>query len=129
MIPRPTSDTLAKGEKGRVVDIKLRRAGNGIIIDLAGALKLGEAELAFREHVHQLVDSGELHVAVNLAGVTELDSSGIGALVRAFTLLKQAGGKCTYFAAPRRVQLILKTVRLDSVLAVAADEDAALARM
>jgi anti-sigma B factor antagonist len=111
------------------VKIGIRKAGRATILDLDGALKLGDAEEAFRNQVQQLIDAGALHVAVNLAGVTELDSSGIGALVRAFTTLKRAGGKATYFAANKRVMMLLKMVRLDSILDLAEDEATALTRI
>jgi len=111
------------------VNIKTRKAGQAIILDLDGPLKLGEAEEAFRSQVQQLIDEGSSRVAVNLAGVTELDSSGIGALVRAFTTLKRAGGKCTFYAPSKRVQMLLKMVRLDSVLDISEDEATALTRV
>ena len=111
------------------MNISIRKAGPATILDLDGPLKLGEAEETFRSQVQQLVDSGATHVAVNLAGVSELDSSGIGALVRSFTALKRAGGKCTFYAANKRVMMLLKMVRLDSVLDLAEDEAAALARI
>ena len=98
------------------MNIGTRKAGQATILDLDGPLKLGEAEESFRNQIQQLVDTGSTHVAVNLAGVTELDSSGIGALVRAFTTLKRAGGKCTYFSPNKRVVMLLKMVRLDTVL-------------
>src|SRR6266481_10228435 len=68
-----------------LLNISSRKAGRATILDLEGPLKLGDAEESFRNQVQQLIDAGSTHVAVNLAGVTELDSSGIGALVRSFT--------------------------------------------
>ena len=109
--------------------ISIRKAGRATILDIEGPLKLGEAEESFRNQVQQLVETGSTHVAVNLAGVTELDSSGIGALVRAFTTLKRAGGKCTYFAPSKRVMMLLKMVRLDTILDLADDEATALTRV
>lgn len=111
------------------MNISIRKAGPATILDLDGPLKLGEAEEAFRNQMQQLMDSGSTHVAVNLAAVSELDSSGIGALVRAFTALKRAGGKCTFFAANKRVLMLLKMVRLDSILDLAEDEATALTRI
>ena len=111
------------------MNIKIRKAGTATILDLEGPLKLGDAEEAFRNQVQQLLDAGSTHVAVNLAAVSELDSSGIGALVRAFTTLKRAGGKCTFFAASKRVQMLLKMVRLDTILDLAPDEATALTRI
>jgi anti-sigma B factor antagonist len=92
-------------------------------------LKLGPSQEAFRDQVQKLIDAGSTHVAVNLAGVTDLDSSGIGALVRAFTTLKRAGGKCTFYSPNKRVQMLLKMVRLDSVLDLVDDEATALTRV
>jgi anti-sigma B factor antagonist len=111
------------------VNIRTRNAGQATILDLEGALKLGDAEEAFRNKVQQLVDSGSTHMAVNLAGVTEMDSSGIGALVRLFTTLKKSGGKCTFFAPTKRVQMLLRMVRLDSILDIVEDEATALTRV
>jgi anti-sigma B factor antagonist len=111
------------------VHINIRKAGRATILDLDGPLKLGDAEETFRNQIQQLIDAGSTHVAVNLAGVNELDSSGIGALVRAFTTLKRAGGKCTFFSPNKRVQMLLKMVRLDSILDISADEAAALTRI
>ena len=111
------------------MNISIRKAGRATILDLDGPLKLGDAEEAFRNQIQQLIDAGSTHVAVNMAGVTELDSSGIGALVRSFTSLKRAGGKCTFYAPSKRVMMLLKMVRLDSILDLAEDEAAALTRI
>ena len=109
--------------------IRVRTAGPATILDVDGPLKLGPSQEEFRDQVQKLIDAGSMHVAVNLAGVTDLDSSGIGALVRAFTTLKRAGGKCTFFSPNKRVQMLLKMVRLDSVLDLVDDEATALTRV
>ena len=109
--------------------IRVRTAGPATILDVDGPLKLGPSQEEFRDQVQKLIDAGSMHVAVNLAGVTDLDSSGIGALVRAFTTLKRAGGTCTFFSPNKRVQMLLKMVRLDSVLDLVDDEATALTRV
>ena len=109
--------------------ITIRKAGPATILDLSGSLKLGEAEQIFRNQIQELLDAGSTHVAVNMSGVTDIDSSGIGALVRAFTIIKRAGGKCTFFAPNKRVVMLLKMVRLDNVLDLAEDEASALTRL
>ena len=111
------------------MNIHIRTAGSATILDLEGPLKLGPAQEEFRDQVQKLVEAGSTHVAVNLAGVTDLDSSGIGSLVRAFTALKRAGGECTFFSPNKRVLMLLKMVRLDNVLSIAEDEATALARI
>ena len=111
------------------MNISIRKAGPAVILDLDGPLRLGEAEEALRVRIQNLLDSGTTHLAVNLSGITYLDSSGIGALVRSFTTMKRAGGKCTFFAPSKQVLMLLKMVRLDTVLDVAEDEATALARI
>jgi anti-anti-sigma regulatory factor len=43
--------------------------------------------------------------------------------------LKRAGGKCTYFSPNKRVVMLLKMVRLDTVLDISPDEATALTRI
>lgn len=107
--------------------INIRRAGRVTILDLDGALKFGPAEDDFREHVQQLMTAGPAYIAVNLARVTDLDSSGIGVLVRTFSSLQRAGGRCTFFSPSARVQMVLRMVHMDKVLDISEDEATALA--
>lgn len=106
--------------------IHIRTQGNVSILDLKGPLKLGEPEQTYRERVQELLEGGAKHFLVNLTGVPEMDSSGIGALVRGFSRIKQEGGKCRFFGANQRVLQTLKLVRLDTVLELSEDEATAL---
>ena len=106
--------------------IKVRKTGTAAILDLKGPLKMGEPEQAFREQVQQLLEGGTKNLAINLAEVPEMDSSGIGALVRGYTSVKHGGGKCRFFGASKRIKQTLRMVRLDSVLELVEDEAAAL---
>lgn len=110
------------------VNISIRKAGSITILDLNGQLKLGESEQAFRQEFQAVVEQGTRHIAVNLAGVSYIDSSGIGSLVRAFTQVKKAGGRCVFFSPTKPVSQLIHMVRLDSVLEIAEDEASALAR-
>ena len=109
--------------------ISVRKIGRATILDLDGEIRFGKSENAVRQHVQDLVDAGTTQVAFNLANVNDLDSTGIGVLVRSFASLNRAGGKCTFYAANSRVRMLLKMVRLDTVLNLAEDEVAALSRL
>lgn len=89
---------------------------------------VGESELEFRRHIKDLLDAGARRLAINLAGVPEMDSWGLGALVRHCTQVRKASGRCIFFGAVPRVMRLLKTANLDSVLDLVATEDEALAR-
>jgi anti-anti-sigma factor len=109
------------------VTINIRTVEQVTILDLKGSFKAGEAEQAFRNSVGEVLSAGVTNLAINLAGVPFLDSSGIGQVVGTFLTLKKRGGEFRLFGASEQVAQILRMVRLDKVLRVAEDETAALA--
>jgi anti-sigma B factor antagonist len=127
LIAGPASDSVAK-VKGRLrVQINIRRAGSTTVFDLEGPLLLGAPQQELRQAVEEVVGNGTRRLAINLAGVSYMDSSGIGELVRTFTTLRKEGGRSVLFAPNKQVKMLLKMVRLDTVLDIAEDEAAALA--
>ena len=108
---------------------KVRSVEKAVILDVEGAIRLGESEQALREKVQELLDSGQRNIAVNLAQVTFVDSSGIGAMVRAFTSVTRANGKLLFFSPTKMIRQTLKMVRLDTVLSLYDDEASALAAL
>jgi anti-sigma B factor antagonist len=106
--------------------IRVRDTPNAMILDVDGALRLGKSEAAFRENVERFLRSGKPNLLVNMAGVPAIDSAGLGALIRAFTSVKKAGGNCKFYALTNHVLQVLKMVRVDLVLDLAEDEASAL---
>lgn len=108
--------------------ITVRNVGSHSVIDLDGALILGTPQQDLRKTVEELLANGAKRLAINLGAVPYMDSSGIGELVRTFTSLRKIGGRCVLFAANKQVLMLLKMVRLDTVLKVVEDETSALAQ-
>jgi len=108
--------------------IRIRQVNEVPVLDVGGPLLLGEPVDLFQAHIQQLLEQGFRSIAVNLAEVNRMDSSGMGALVRAFASVRKSGGKLHAFAAPPQVRQMLKMVRLDAVLSLFDDEAAALAQ-
>ena len=108
---------------------KTRTLEKAVIIDVEGAIRLGESEQALRDKVQELLDAGQRNIAINLAQVGFVDSSGIGAMVRAFTSVTRAGGKLLFFCPTKMMRQTLKMVRLDTVLSMYDDEAAVLAAL
>lgn len=107
--------------------IHQRDAGNAVILEIEGPLLIGKTSDSFRERIQLLLQDGRGSFAINLAAVPKIDSAGIGSLMRSFTSIKKAGGKCRFFAVNPNVLQVLRMVRLDQVLDIAEDERAALA--
>ena len=115
------------GYLGTAVTIQVRQAGSGTILDLNGVLRNGQPVKLFADTLQQVRAAGTKNLAINLAAVPDMDSSGVGALVRAHTTARNAQGKCRFSSPSPAVAKELKIVRLDSVFEMADNEAAALA--
>ena len=109
------------------MEIATRTVGQATVVDATGPLKLGQAAETFRAAIEQLLEAGSKTLAINLASVPELDSTGIGELLRTHAAAKTAGGKCVFFSLCDRVRRTLEMVRMEKILALADDEASALA--
>jgi anti-anti-sigma factor len=70
-----------------------------VVLDLAGALEGPGAE-EFSNRIRGLLRRGERFVAVNLGAVTNVDSMGLGELVRAFGTVTRSGGEMAIVNPP-----------------------------
>ncbi len=108
------------------MEIHIRNSGNVTIIDLSGNLIIGKSEESLRETVKQLVAEGRTLLLLNLADVPTIDSSGIGAMIKSFTCVKEAEGKLKVLRPSRMARQLLSITGLLSVLETFEDEKAAL---
>jgi anti-sigma B factor antagonist len=111
------------------VIIRIRKSGATTVLDLDGPLMVGDSELAFRNKIQELLDQGSRKLAINLAGVSDVDSWGLGALVRHCAQVRRAGGRCIFFAPTERVLRLLETTHLGLVLDIAQNEAEAVSRV
>ena len=73
------------------LDVKERQAGDVTILDLTGAVRIGEGSIALRNAIRGLVDGNKNKILLNLAGVKYMDSSGIGELIANYTTVSRKG--------------------------------------
>lgn len=63
----------------------------------------------------KLVADGRRRVTVDIAGVTMIDSSGVGAIVSLFKRIKAEGGQVNIVGAKDQPLAVLKLLKLDRV--------------
>ncbi len=103
------------------------RLVNGVaIVDISGQLRLGEGTGRLREVVQQLVRDGYQKILLNLAGVTHIDSSGIGELMMNYTTLRNQGGELKLMNLNKNVRNLLQITRLFTVFDVHDEQASAL---
>lgn len=108
------------------MEIQIRTTGNVTIIDLAGNLTIGKSEESLRDMVKQLIAEERIMLLLNLASVPTIDSSGIGAMIKSFTSVKEANGKLKVLKPSRMAYQLLSITGLLSVLETFEDEKAAI---
>jgi anti-sigma B factor antagonist len=111
----------------------IRQAGDVTILDLSGRLSLGE-EVAFGpgsgvvlgDTVRELTKKGQKKFVLNLAGVTYVDSSGVGQLVGALTTSRNQGGDTKLLNPPSQILDLLRITKLDTAFDIHNDEATAI---
>jgi anti-sigma B factor antagonist len=111
----------------------IRQTGDVTILDLNGRLSLGEAlafgpgsGLVLSDTVRELIKKGQKKIVLNLAGVTYVDSSGVGQLAGALTSARNQAGDIKLLKPTSHVLDLLKTTKLDGVFDIQEDETAAI---
>jgi anti-sigma B factor antagonist len=97
------------------MELTTRADGRVTIVTVSGDLVVGDAESTFKRTVTRLLEGGQMNLLVDLRGVGFLDSSGLGALVRALTNSQKEGGQTKLLHAGPQVRRLLEMTKLDSV--------------
>ena len=98
--------------------------GRVAVVKLDGRLNLVSAA-RLKSTIEEVVDHGGTHVVVDLAAVTFMDSSGLGALIAALKKARQAQGDLRIAGVNEQVSTVLRLTNLDRVLRPFATVEAA----
>ena len=108
------------------LDVKERQAGDVTILDLSGAVRIGEGSIALRDAIRDLAGEGKKKLLLNLGGVNYVDSSGIGELIANYTTVSRQGGQLKLLNLTDRIQNLLVITKLLTVFDVYENEGEAL---
>ncbi len=106
--------------------LNIRSVDGVVIADVSGRLTLGEGATTLRDTAQALISSGNRSFLLNLAGLTYMDSSGIGALVSVYATMNRHGGHVKLVNLSTRVKDLLLITKLYTVFEIFDDEASAL---
>ena len=95
------------------------------VLDVVGEIDVYTAP-QFKEAVNSILEAGQNHLLINMAGVTYMDSSGFGALLSATKRLKPKGGTVNLVKCNSAIDRILRITRLNQIFATYDNLDEAI---
>ena len=107
--------------------VDARIVGDIHILDCRGSLTLGEATMAVRNTIRNILKSGGRKIVLNLAEVNYIDTLGANELVSTYTTVVNQGGELKLLFLTKKIQEILPITRLVTAFQVYDCEKAMIA--
>ena len=98
-----------------------------VVITLSGKLMLGREGEQVTALVPQLLDGGSRGIIFDIAGLTRVDSTGIGRFISSYNRIEEAGAKMAIVAPTPHLRECFRATQLDRVFSFYTDVPAARA--
>jgi anti-anti-sigma factor len=109
------------------LQVSIRQVGDVTILDLRGRSTIGSDTELLRSHLQALVANRVHKLLLNLAELTQIDSSAVSILVRTCVSLTRLGGELKLLRPSGRVLMLLNMIHLLDIIPSFEDETQALA--
>ena len=86
-----------------------------VVLSLSGKIMGGPEASEINGKINQLIDDGKLRILIDLKEVEWMNSSGLGILIDAVTVLKNNNGALRLVNVSDRIKNLLKITKLDTV--------------
>ncbi len=90
--------------------------GNATVISIEGNLMGGPDASNLNDKLVELIEGKKKHVIVDLKGVSVINSSGLGMLIKSVSTMKGAGGDLKIANASDKILELIKITKLTGVL-------------
>lgn len=97
------------------MELSIREDGRVTIVSISGDLVIGDSEAAFKKEILRLLEQGKVDLLIDCTALRIVDSTGLGALVRAMTTSQNEGGQTKLLKVGPQLKRLLELTRLDSV--------------
>jgi anti-sigma B factor antagonist len=96
------------------------------ILQVEGKILVGEPSQMLHDAVRQRLTGGDKKLVLHLAGVTYIDSSGVGQLVGALSAARKAGGELRLADLTPKVKDLMMMTNLNKLFDLDQDETTAV---
>jgi anti-sigma B factor antagonist len=109
------------------LQVSIRESGDVTILDLRGRATIGADNELLSSQLQELVARGVRKLLLNLADLTQVDSSAVSTIARLYFSLRRQGGELKLLRPCGRVLMVLKVLHLLDIIPSFDDETQALA--
>jgi len=97
------------------MDLDIQEEGRVTIVSVTGDLVIGDPEATFKRTISRLLEEGKIDLLIDCTRLRVVDSTGLGALVRALTTSQHEGGRTKLLGVGPHLKKLLEMTKLDSV--------------
>jgi anti-sigma B factor antagonist len=108
------------------MNISKEKRGTTTIVKLQGVVKLGESASQFSDFLEAVLQDDEGPVLLDFEQIDTLDSTGLGELIGYLQRFEERKRRMAIVRPKDRVVALLRLTRLDTLIRIFPDEDAAL---
>ena len=106
--------------------LNTRKVDGHIIVEASGRLESGEPCLQLRALAKRLTSNGGRFFVLNMAGISYVDSAGLGLLLSIYATIRNQGGDLKLMNVSPHVQELLTITGLLKVFQIFEDENRAI---
>jgi anti-sigma B factor antagonist len=104
------------------IEIHQRENQGIVVLDLQGKLEMGHGDIALGEFVRSLLDCENRQLILNLAAISEIDTSGMEILLILAERYRNSGGKMALYNIAHAHGKIYEMARLETAIEIYRDE-------
>jgi anti-sigma B factor antagonist len=108
--------------------LNTRKVDGHIIVEASGRIDSEPACLQLRELTRRLTTDGTRYFVLDMAGISYMDSAGLGLLLSIYATIRNQGGDLKLLNVSARVRELLETTKLTQVFEMYDDENQAIAK-
>jgi anti-sigma B factor antagonist len=98
------------------------------LVNIQGRLDAATAP-TFKQQITEAISQGKVRLALHIAHVSFMDSTGLGALVAALKATRRANGDISIIAPSPQVQKLFRLTAMDRVFRIFQTQDEALQKL
>jgi anti-sigma B factor antagonist len=121
--PAPVAE---RGTKDAVMEIERTEEQGVTIVEVRGVINFGESARQFSSYLEDLLTSDVPAVLVDMSGIDNVDSTGLGELVGYLQRFEREGRRLALYRPHRRILSLLRLTRLDEIFSIYDSRDDAI---